>query len=316
MFKLNLVDEYDLSCRLINYFRYVIRLISAYLIVSITIQRVHIIYSPFSNRFKSTKSAWIIVFAIVLISLLINLWVPFNLELRKHQENNDLSYCDVKQDMEHIYFILTVVYASVKMLLPILLIFLCNLIIIANMIGNECKKHYLRINKIKRFKSIKKKKHFILRKYKKKLFLNGYQDLKVNKSYLLIPLKQQQQQQQQEKKTLKFKPYFLTLDQVINRVAKRANNPKILTKLIFFISLSYALLNLPYFIIWCLYYYEESNEDHVQHENKWFIWLKLSEMFYLINYTINFYIYCLTGSVFRNQLKYSSNHIIIIKIII
>ena len=103
------------------------------------------------------------------------------------------------------------------------------------MIGNECKKHYLRINKIKRFKSIKKKKHFILRKYKKKLFLNGYQDLKVNKSYLLIPLKQQQQQQ--EKKTLKFKPYFLTLDQVINRVAKRANNPKILTKLIFFISL-------------------------------------------------------------------------------
>ncbi len=82
MFKLNLVDEYDLSCRLINYFRYVIRLISAYLIVSITIQRVHIIYSPFSNRFKMQNSL------IFLVLLLINLIESLRLGKFTLQEPN------------------------------------------------------------------------------------------------------------------------------------------------------------------------------------------------------------------------------------
>jgi len=295
IFKLNLTDEYDLSCRLINYFRYVIRLISAYLIVSITIQRVHIIYSPFSNSFKSTKSAWYVVGSIVILSLLLNLWVPFNLEIRQNDQNNSITYCDVRQDMDQIYFTLTVVYASIKMLLPILIIFASNLVIIINMICIECKKHQLRKNRKMGFKS----KRQFLRKYKRKRFLNGYHDLIVNQRNYLFHI--------EHEKALKPKPYFLTLDQVINRVAKKANNPKILTKLIIFISLSYALLNLPYFIIWCLYYFEEMNEMRPPDgENKWFFALKISEMFYLINYTINFYIYCLTGSVFRNQLKYSS----------
>lgn len=262
---LNIIDKYDFACRLINYLRYVLRLISAYIIVSITIQRLSLVYSPFSSRLKTKKSAWLAVFVIVLISLLINLWVLFIVELKT---DHNKKYCDIKPGFDILYYYITIVYISIKMLIPIVLILISNSIIIINIMRLGSNKYKLRENH-----SFKKKKFY-----------------------------------SRIKPGLKIKPFYLTLNQVINRVTIKANNSKILTKLIILISFSYVLLNFPYFIIWTVYYYNESvfNSRTTNLNSHWFVALKLAEIFYLLNYAINFYIYCASGSVFRKQLKYSS----------
>ena len=74
---INITDRFGLSCRLINYFRYVLRFISAYIIVVFTVQRVIIIFKPLKKYLISKRSAWIISALITVVSLVINIWVPF-----------------------------------------------------------------------------------------------------------------------------------------------------------------------------------------------------------------------------------------------
>ena len=52
---INLIDRNDFACRLINYLRNVLRMISAYCIVAFTVQRLFLVHSPFGNRFKFVK---------------------------------------------------------------------------------------------------------------------------------------------------------------------------------------------------------------------------------------------------------------------
>ena len=55
---LNIVHKNDLACRLVHYLRNVLRIVSAYVIVAYTIQRLFIISRPFSTIYKLKKSAW------------------------------------------------------------------------------------------------------------------------------------------------------------------------------------------------------------------------------------------------------------------
>jgi len=107
---------------------------------------------------------------------------------------------------------------------------------------------------------------------------------------------------------IKLKPYYLNVDQLIKRVTNKANSTERLTKLLVLISFSYAFLNLPYFLTWSMYYLEINfNKDDVIIHNYLYLAVELTEIFYILHYCLHFYIYCFSGSVFRNQLRYSSN---------
>ena len=69
---LNIIDNYRIACKLVNYLRYSLRFISAYIIVAFSIQRLCIIYS--SHKFKTKKSAWLTVLITILCSLISSLW--------------------------------------------------------------------------------------------------------------------------------------------------------------------------------------------------------------------------------------------------
>ena len=49
---LNITDRFDIICRSINYFRYLLRFVSAYIIVAFTIQRAYVVHSPLKDNFK------------------------------------------------------------------------------------------------------------------------------------------------------------------------------------------------------------------------------------------------------------------------
>jgi hypothetical protein len=261
----SLIDRFEMTCRLINYLNNVLRFTSAYILVAFTLQRLFIVYSPLSNKFKSKKSAWKTVALIYIISLLSNSWILFIFELEKDNKNN--YFCNIKHNYESIYFHLTIVYICSIMFIPIIIIFTSNSFLIVGICKSKLNNNRIILsNNNKRLAAEHSSKPIVPIINKKKAFVN--------------------------------KPYFLTMNQLINRVATKANNTRRLTKILILISFSYALLNLPYCISWFMFnFIETSFKLEV---------LKICELFFYLNYGIYFYIYFLSGSMFRNQLKYSS----------
>lgn len=278
--KLNLIDRYNLSCQLINYLRYVFRFISAYIIVAFSVQRLIIINSPFTNKFKSTRSAWITVFLTTLISILINLWVPFLFEI-KHEDG--AQSCDVKKDWSTNYFHITLVYIFLIMFVPITIILVTNTLIILNILRTKTQPYLKERNQ-------RLVKH-------------------TRRSNQLIQIKNDKIEVRNNNKYNKIKPYYLSIDQILKRVTSKANSTKRLTKILILISFSYAFLNLPYFVTWSFYYFEITfYKDEVIEHNLLYSAAEITEIFYILNYSIHFYIYCASGSMFRNQLRYSGKN--------
>jgi len=109
---------------------------------------------------------------------------------------------------------------------------------------------------------------------------------------------------------IKMKAFYLNFDQYLNRITVRANSTIKLTIIIVSTSISYVLMNLPYLIVWFLIVNKKNNyeENLITKNHNYYSMLKLAEIVYLINFSINFYIYCASGSVFRKQLRYSCKY--------
>lgn len=143
---LNITDKCSLTCIVINYLRYYLRFSSAYIIIAFTVQRLIIIDSSLKNRFKSKKSAWFIVFFISIISILINSWgFLFGLQQSK---NDDSIYCDINMTWNKEYFKIALAYIIIIILIPIIIIFICNSIIIYKTKKSDLKRKNLHAEKI------------------------------------------------------------------------------------------------------------------------------------------------------------------------
>lgn len=127
----NITDRFDLTCGLVNYLRYFMRFVSAYVIVAFTVQRTLAIHSPFFQRkFASKTLAWSCAGVLTALGLVFSSWVPFLFSVTPSNDNNEDSYCDVQRAYSSHYFVITIVYITVIMLIPIVIIFVCNTLII------------------------------------------------------------------------------------------------------------------------------------------------------------------------------------------
>jgi hypothetical protein len=142
---INLTDNFDISCKLVSFLRYQLRFISAYIIVAFTGQRTFIVHYPLQHKFKSSKSGWLTVFYIFLISVPLNLWVFFYFELNTDENQN--KYCDIKRSFKIYYFRIIVAYITCIMLIPIILIFIGNGLIIKGTLKADLKRKQLGIVK-------------------------------------------------------------------------------------------------------------------------------------------------------------------------
>ncbi len=228
---LNVVNRLQLACSLINFFRNVIRFSSAYTVVMFTLERLNLVFNPLSVRLKTTKSAWLVVLAICLIGCILNLWVPFIFHI------NTLFikiYCDPNPIWRNEYLILAFSYTVIVVLIPILFIFISNMLIIVQ----TAKQNSLRKN--------------------------------------------------------------LTNDDLVSHSElKKHTDTTRMTRTLLVISFSYVFLNLPYLIVWSIYYIVNDEGDFL------YILFKLTEIIFLCNYGIKFFLYCVSGSVFRQRLSTS-----------
>ncbi len=279
---LNIIDRFDSVCFTFHYLRYVLRFISAYIICCFTIQRLTNIYRPLKRHFKSKKLAWKTVGTIIIISLIVNFWVLFFFEI-----NNEgtIKYCDVKKERAKEYFHITHAYTFMIILLPISIIFVCNTIIIAK----SCS-----LNKKPIFQNKIKKVHFKMNRSNRQTINQKLSHMELNQ------------------RNTKLRPFFLNMDQLINKKKLNVNNTKMLAKNLIIISFTYACCNLPFLISWIFYYYD--TEYNKNSSDYLYSIVKICEIFYLLNYGINFYVSFAFGSIFRRMIKYTSKKLFSINI--
>ncbi len=293
---INITDNIDLTCKIINYFRYMLRMISAYVIVAFTIQRLIIVYLPLGRKFKSTRSAWLTVCLIGIISMLLNIWVFYLFEINKNETSH---YCDAKRSLKSIYFGITVIYITVIMLIPCLIIFICNCLIIRQTNRSDMARRSLQMNN----NNNNKHNHYLVKNNKSITnntrllsinngISNSSKSIKINNNNLLT-----------------MKVYYMRKDQ--KNMRNNLSNSQTVLKTLLFISFTYAILNLPYFIAWSVFFYEIAyNKIKAFGKNYLFTALQITEIFYILNYSIYFYINFILGSSFRDQFLSASKYII------
>jgi hypothetical protein len=274
---LNLIDRFQLACSLIEYLRYVLRFISAYIIVSFTIQRYMIVKSPLmSKKFESKMSACKTVISVVVASFLCNSWVPFMFDTGTHK------HCMLNEIKSIFYSTLRILYVLLTMILPLITILVSNYLIKLKSVEDDLKRTEISLVGMKMSQKISKIRRST--RYKHEVTRCEY----------------------------KIRVHYLNINEYINRITSREENHQKINKCFLLISITYSLLNLPYLIFWCLFYYKLKDQNNDNDDGENIIWenylfacVKLTEIVYLLNYGINFFIYCFSGSIFRKQLRYA-----------
>ena len=277
---INITDNFESTCKLVNYFRYFLRFISAYIITIFTIQRAIAIYFPFWQKsFSSSELAWKINGGLISFAAIFCSCIPFLFQLNIDDSNNNMSisYCDIDKKHKQFYFITTLIYIVLIMLIPITAIIICNSLII--------------------FQVCKASK-------KRRLMINGnfIEDFETkSRSVRLKSSEINNEGNTQPDEMFKFINSNTKRNQSLRKISNDSNK---VTRMLTIMSLSFAILNLPYFVTWCIFYYSVAIQD--QTKSLYLIaFINLSEIFYVLNYGIHFFLYCASGKQFRKQLKIS-----------
>lgn len=77
-----------------------------------------------------------------------------------------------------------------------------------------------------------------------------------------------------------------------------------MTRILLILSSSYAILNVPYLITWCLLIVQSfQNQLDPERRKQLYFASQITELFNILNYSLQFYLYYLTGRFFRRQLR-------------
>jgi len=153
---INITDKYDLTCRLINYFRYVFRFTSVYIIVAFTIQRLLMLHSPLNySNFQSYDTAWITIWIITSLSAIMNTWVLFLFEIQQDETKHaDMrTFCDIKVSWKAEYFQISSFFIFLVILVPIIILLISDVAIIVYLIKKKNKQYSMRIRRFSKFKT-------------------------------------------------------------------------------------------------------------------------------------------------------------------
>ena len=287
---LNIVDKHNFICRLISYLRNLLRFISAYIVVAFTIQRLFIVYKPLSTSFKGKKTAWKTVLFVIIVASIVNIWVPFIFQINVIYYNNQ--YCDVNKKYKTEYFILNLFYICFVMIVPMAVIITCNILIIVKMKRSDSTR-----KQMQKIYTSKRKNTESFHKQSKRTSCN----LVIQKNRSTIATSTNL------KKIMK--PHYWTQEQLLQKKNKNKQNASMkITVMLLVISFSFVALNIPYLFGWLIFFFKDAfNILDVTARSYLFAALQIAEIFYLINYGLKFFIYCITGTAFRNKLKSLSN---------
>ncbi len=218
-------------------------------------------------------------------------------------QTNDQSalFCEISRDFKVEYFNLNGIHVSIIIVLPLLIILVSNMLIICKTVQDDEKRQEMQKICLKETKEKKNENNTLKQMISLKTPRTSFLDLSSRLTGLseIIELNTD-----------------LPKSSNINRKIGRRKQPKTIkntskgyskkiTISLMSISFSYVILNIPYLISCFFYFYEIAFQKmDASSKNYLFSAFKLSEIFYIFNFSIKFYIYVFaTGSAFRNQFK-------------
>lgn len=286
---LNFIDKSYLACTLFIYLRSMLRFNSAFIVIAFTLQRLYVVYRPLSLKWKTKRIAWKSVGFILSVSLILNLWVPFFVELH----NNEI--CEIEEEKRGRYFLLSSAYVCLIVVIPSIIICVSNGLIISKTVKKNMRRFKLTQSSLGNLTS--ETRAVTKRQQPRKIQVNGRNQTDSRQETLGLT-------------NLIARPHYWTTEQLLkkNLELNRKNSSKKITKNLLLVSFSFVLLNFPYLISWVLFYYEcltEPNETILQ--NYLFTGMQLTEILFVFNYGIKFFILWFTGTLFRNMFKNISN---------
>ncbi len=248
------------------------------LVVVFTVIRYLVVSIPLKTKFKSKKYAWKSILLIVLVSILINLWVLriFNIETI-----NETSYCQIKQERKNEYFETTIVYIMLVIGLPIMIIFLFNILTICKMLKSEKeRKNKLQAIKVRNTISISST-------------CSSCTNLRANKQPTSnLKTIENTAEMKSFMRAHKLKPHYLSRREQIKLSAaqKYSNAIAKASVMLMVISLSYCILNMPYLCAWFVYFTKEPYGWQEAPNSKTYLLLytKIAETIQILNYSLHF----------------------------
>ena len=310
---LNITDKFVLTCKIVNYFRYLLRFISAYIITIFTIQRAIAVYFPFYQKtFTPSALAWKIVTCLVLVLAIVCSFVPILFKLNEDTNTTNhmpVIYCDMDKSKSQLYFITTITYIVLIMVIPIATIIICNTLIILKVYNASEQRKFLFAENF--HSKVKGDSNNI---YEESNFLGD--GLPLSKS-LTANLKNSSTESchsdlynidtVSSQKSISKLNLAIKGPKKCSKLRRYQKNSLKVTRMMIIMSFSYAILNLPYFITWCMFYYSEAIKQQGNFINSKYLFgfINLAEIFYILNYGIHFFLYCASGKKFRHQLKSS-----------
>jgi hypothetical protein len=314
---INITDKYDLTCRLINYFRYVFRFTSVYIIVAFTVQRLLMLHSPTNHsNFQSNNTAWITIWMITSLSAIMNTWVLFLFEIQTDEtnRNNQRNFCDIKVSWKAEYFQISSFFIFLVILVPIIVLLTSDVIIILYLIRNKNRQLTIRLRRFSNFykednmnnrikndnleihnnmmsllntttatnhTNYKRKQLDLLKTSATKIDLNNNSPEK-RSSVSILPV--------QSPRRFSFK-----LNSNFNKATNSTEDldARRLTIMTVLISLSFSLLNLPYLIVWGTFYKELTFNKQLDLVTKYYFFsmVQIAEIFFLFYYSLNFFFF-------------------------
>ena len=178
------------------------------------------------------------------------------------------------------------------MLIPILLIIICNSFIIS--LTKKADLERKKLQELQELQEIPKKKNSTTNFNLKSSLLN------INKTDSNNQLNIMSRNSFRNR----LSSFNLNSRQLSSQKRNRINNSTKITKMLVLVSFSYAFLNLPYLIIWSMFFIQSALKHNNETARTYlFSMLQISEIFYILNYGVYFYINYASSSMFRDQIK-------------
>lgn len=311
--KFNFVDKFLILCKLVPYFRNVFRTISVYTLTLMTLQRLILLhFSSLRLKWSSTKFNQKILLGLFItamlfnsISLLINDQVkqPFTGEL----------YCSVRDEYVDLQFKIDILFVIITILFPSIFILFLSVVL------------FLNVKKTSRTSRVAK------RSIQANSSLLNQQVLKYKNYLTYLNTRYPQMPNLENIQTIEIKNLnkidssFNVEDSVPNQIEKfscessktKSNNDVFAIKkslnqsirttyMLVIVSKWFILLHLPYFFCWMVFHLSASQLYFASLDpwnQKYLLkaFLNFFEIFFLLNYTINFLLYFVNGPLFRKR---------------
>ena len=256
-------------CKTTFYLISILIFMNSFLTMFFSLKRALIIVFPLKSihlreRYKTLFKSILVL--TVIYSFLFPAYNLFIVEIVKYGKNYSDERCDIPKNQEHLYFKFTLAFVAQTLAMPFILITLANISIVIVIKSNNQK--------------------FKVSKYSQKRHQSD--------SFILKYFNKSNHNRIIEENFENSSKGF--------RFGGRSQKSSHIHKIFFMISASFCIFNLPYFIFWSKYAifrinhkepYTESQKETILNLKEM---LKLSEILFLLNYSINGFLYFATSN--------------------